>query len=164
MKCLWGCKQNTLLNRRNSSFAKFTMRHCCRCCLSIFLTNAHKLVFRFYHQKCTTTINPHHVLKTKGTFARLFFFPSSILANFFFFILVFCCNCCRWCHYGSDYMWSGSHLVNSLIFHLPSDSFASRWIHSATPKIITDPKEEKFTMNFLVRSGWPPFDAICCGQ
>lgn len=106
--------ENTLLKRAEIRLLPILLQW--HFCLSIFLTNAHKLVFRFLSPKMhNTTINPRHILKTKSTFFRLFGFrlplvtarTSFLFRRFFFLpllILVFCCNNCRGCHYGSGYI------------------------------------------------------------
>lgn len=78
--------------------------------------------------------------------------------SFFFCIFTFRCNCCRWCHYCSDYMWAlRTHLVNSLIFHLLHwVSFASDWIHKPHQNNYRS-KWRKIYDDFFLFSSWRSF-------
>lgn len=125
-------------------FANFTIYifrsvHNGSACVSIFFTNAHKLVFRFLSPKNAQRRQsiPRHVLKIEGTFFRLFyslrsyfflFFAPRLLFGFFWMVFSVAIQCL-----GvfvvivvvdvittADYVWVlWMHLVNSLIFHLP---------------------------------------------
>lgn len=145
MKCLWGSHRatakNTLLKRNKIRLLPILLQW--HFCLSIFLTNAHKLVFRFYHQKCTTrqsTLTKYLKQRARSSDYLALVSLSDIFPCFFscssFFILLFCYNCCRCCHYGSDYIYEAlrTHLVNSLIFHLPFRIVSIGLSSQTTPK------------------------------